>query len=110
MRKLRFDSKRTLKEQSEVLNVSLNTIYRWEHDLSVPRRAVLEKIADIYNVPVQYLLLDGEKDTNDEDRSFDDFENNPESQLLQIYRNLSRENKYKILGYVERLSIESFML
>jgi hypothetical protein len=48
--------KKTLKEESDIFNVSLNTIYRWEHDLNVPRKSVLSKIASYYDVPFSWLL------------------------------------------------------
>jgi len=54
--KLRIANKRTLKEESEIFNVSLNTVYRWEHNLCIPRKSALMRIAEFYNVSVEWIL------------------------------------------------------
>jgi len=56
LKNLRLRTGRTLEEQSEILGVSLTSIYRWEHDLAVPLQAVLIKISVVYNVPIGWLL------------------------------------------------------
>ena len=56
LRYLRIIMKKTLREQSEAFGTSINSLYRWEHDIVEPRRAVLEKMADYYCVPVEWLI------------------------------------------------------
>ena len=64
LKSLRIREKKTLKEQSEVFGVSLNTVYRWEHNLAVPRKSALIKMAVHYNVSIGW-LLDESVDTDD---------------------------------------------
>ena len=106
LRTLRQKTKRTLKEQSELFGVSLNSVYRWEHDLAMPKKSLLRKIADFYDVPFEWLLHGSvTEETADEITSASDG-NNIEKQLIRMFRNMSYNNKYKILGYVERLCIQ----
>jgi transcriptional regulator with XRE-family HTH domain len=103
LRKLRLDMKKTLSEQSGAFNVSINTIYRWEHDITVPRMPLMKKIADYYGVSLQWILSgDGLKSINGALLPKD----SAERQLLIMYRRLTEDDKYKILGYMECLYVE----
>jgi len=104
---LRKKSKKTLKETSEILNVTINTIYRWEHDLTIPRKGILQKMADYYQVSFDWLLSnDSGKDTNECYYCTSNAQNNLEQQLLAMFKELSEENKYRVLGYIERIYVE----
>ena len=106
LRLLRIDSKRTLKEQSGVFGVSLNTVYRWEHNLSMPRKIALNRIASHYKVSMGWLLL-GNDEAAKSDADSDNLPGNDiESQILKMCRQLSERSKYKVLGYVERIYVE----
>ena len=105
LRNLRAETKRTLKEQSEIFGVSLNSVYRWEHDLAMPKKSILRKMAEFYGVTFEWLLNGSLPEGNSECGSVHT-ECNTEKQLLRMFRNLSENNKYKILGYVERICIE----
>ena len=107
LKDLRLKNKKTLREQSIILGVSLNSVYRWEHSLAVPRKSILRKIADIYNVPLEWFLQENAEENKDEYESGAiPPENNIERQLLRMFRKLSENNQYKILGYVERVCVE----
>lgn len=105
LRNLRLSEKHTLKEQSEILGVSLNSVYRWEHDLTIPRKSILKAMADLYNVSLEWLLLESLGE-NVMDRTDEANMNNVEKQLVGTFRKLTESNKYKVLGYVEHMSIE----
>ena len=107
LRNMRRKMKRTLKEQSVTFGVSLNTVYRWEHDLAVPKKQMLEKIASYHEVPLEWLLQGSAgKEERIYDNSAPHVDDSTEQQLLRMYRKLSENNKYKILGYVERVYVE----
>ena len=108
LRKLRQRAGNTLKMQSELLGVSINTIYRWEHNLATPRAGVLKKMADYYNISLDWLNADGfvEEDASCAMKLSLPAEDD-EQQLLSMYRKLPNSCKYKILGYVERVYIEA---
>jgi len=108
LKDLRRNMKKTLKEESEIFNVSLNTIYRWEHDLVTPRKLVLLKIAAFYDVPLSWLIhgnSEEEKSNKYSDVSLDSGMN-IEQKIIKKIRNLSDNCKYKVLGYIERICIE----
>ena len=106
MKDLRRESKRTLREQSEIFDVSLNSVYRWEHDLVKPKKSLLRKMADFYGVSFDWLINgDGPKENSNFSMSIHHDSSN-ERQLLRMFRNLPGNSKYKILGYVERICVE----
>jgi len=102
LKKLRTDAKKTLKDESEIFGVSLNSIYRWEHNLCAPRRTVLKKVAEFYGVAFEWLLHggDSEKDPSATPDSIID------QKILRMIKRLSEQNKYRIIGYIERMSVE----
>ena len=107
LRKLRINMKKTLKEESELLNISLNTVYRWEHNLNVPRKSALKKIAYYYDVPFEWLVYGNSGEENIKcDGYILNAERNTEQKILKMLRELSENNKYKILGYIERMCEE----
>ena len=99
LRNLRLKTKKTLTEQSRILKVSMNSVYRWEHDLSIPRKPMLRKMADYYGVPLDWLLLEGASSS---------LVSEVEQDLLGMFRKLPDNNRYKILGYVERMYVEEY--
>jgi transcriptional regulator with XRE-family HTH domain len=107
LKNLRLKTKKTLQEQGEIFGVSLNSVYRWEHDLTVPRKSTLKKMADYYEVPLEWLLQEGGDDDQIEYvNSIPYPEDHIEQQLLKMFRKLSENKKYQILGYMERLYVE----
>ena len=99
LRNLRLKTRKTLQEQSEVLGVSMNSVYRWEHDLAVPRKSMLKKMADYYSVPLDWLLSEA---------SATSLAIEIEQNILKMFRKLADSSKYKILGYIERIYIEEY--
>lgn len=123
LKKLRLSVKKTLDEQSQVFNVALNTVYRWEHNLCIPRKSVLRKIAAYYNVPFEWILngsasgnryddisANGSENAEEESSKCDDCILNPEKNtdqiILRMLRKLPDKKKYKIIGYIERMCLE----
>jgi len=107
LKNLRVKMKKTLSEQSEIFGVSLNSVYRWEHDLVIPRKAVLKKMADFYGVSLGWLLSENEiEEAAYNDENGHQSEDGIERQLLFMFRKLAENKKYKILGYVERMCVE----
>ena len=99
LRNLRIKTKKTLTEQSRILKVSMNSIYRWEHDLTIPRKPMLRKMADYYGVPLDWLTTEGTSAS---------LVSEVEQNLLGMFRKLPDNNRYKILGYVERMYVEEY--
>jgi len=97
LRSLRLKTRKTLREQGVILGVSMNSIYRWEHNLTAPRRPKLIFIANYYNVPFEWLIA--------EDSSAS-VVSESELGLLSMFRQLPAQGKYKVLGYVERMALE----
>ena len=102
LRSMRRKNHMTLMEVSSELGVSLNSVYRWEHNLAVPRKEALNKMADIYQVPLKWLLYGVTAEDGGAMQQDDKFEQD----LLAICRKLSDSSKYKVLGYAERIWIE----
>ena len=99
LRNLRLKTRKTLHEQSKLLGVSMNSVYRWEHDLTIPRKGMLKIMADHYGVPLDWLLSE-----NSSASLVSEIEQN----LLGMFRKLPDHSRYKVLGYVERMCIEEY--
>ena len=99
LRSLRHKSKKSLQEQSKLLGVSMNSIYRWEHDLAVPRKPVLQLMADLYSVPLEWLVSESATAS---------LVNEVEQKLLNKFRKLMENSRYMVLGYVERMCVEEY--
>ena len=99
LRTLRLKTRKTLSEQSKILKVSMNSVYRWEHDLAMPRKPMLRLMADYYGVPLDWLLSESASAS---------LVSEVELNLLGMFRKLSDNNRYKVLGYVERMYIEVY--
>ena len=99
LRNLRQKTRKTLQEQSDLLGVSMNSVYRWEHDLAVPRKSMLKTMADFYAVPLDWLLSESAAASLVSD---------VEQRLLVMFRKLTDSNRYMVLGYVERMCVEDY--
>jgi len=106
LRSFRLKKKRTLKEQSEALGVSVNSVYRWEHDLALPRKSALKKMAATFGVTIERLLQGNSLDNVDRFSGSIYYDDNTEQQLLSMFRKLSEPDKYRLLGYIERICVE----
>ncbi|MCL2163194.1 MAG: helix-turn-helix domain-containing protein [Oscillospiraceae bacterium] len=106
LKNMRLRNRRTLKEQSVILGVSVNSVYRWEHDLALPRKSALVKMAKSYGISVERLLQGSIADADDGFGEAKLGEDNIEQHLLSMFRKLSYPDKYRILGHVERICVE----
>jgi len=82
----------TLKEQSEIFGVSINTIWRWEQGISKPRACNVKKIAHHYGITNEQLF---EESNLVHPKS--------EQQLLHVFRGLSPPNQAKVLNFIDGL-------
>ena len=94
LRVLRKKSRKTMSEKGVTLNVTMNTVHRWEIDSAVPRKTMLKKMADYYGVPVCWLLSETSSASLAEEA---------EKNLLTMFRAMPDNYKSKIIGFVERL-------
>ena len=94
LRNLRQKARKTLEEFGEALGVSVNTVYRWEHDKSYPRKYMLDAVAKYYSVTVEWLLSEN---TVARILSID------ENEILDTIRRLPEDNRNKVRGYMDSM-------
>ena len=94
LRVLRRKSKKTMSEKGVTLNVTMNTVHRWEIDSAVPRKTMLKRMADYYGVPVCWLLSE---------TSSASLTAEAEKNLLNMYRAMPDNYRKKVVGFVERM-------
>ena len=99
LRYLRVRTKKTISEQSKMLKVSMNSVYRWEHDLAVPRKLTLKLIAEHYGVPLDWLLSESASAS---------LASEIEQNLLKMFRKLSDNGRHRALEYAERMCIKEY--
>jgi len=107
LKKLRLNMKKTLAEAGEFFNVSLNSVYRWEHDLCIPRHSALKKMATFYGVSYEWLLTGSEKEVPAaSDGGAPAPQRSIEQKILKMVNKLSETSKYNVIGYIERMYME----
>ena len=99
LRNLRIKDKKTLHEQSVIFGVSVNSIYRWEHDLATPRKQLLRDMAEYYAVSLDWITSENTSAS---------LISGVEMKLLGMFRKLPDNSRYKVLGYVERIYVEDY--
>jgi len=118
LKELRVRGNKTLKEQSGIFGVSVNSLSNWEKDKTIPRKSKLEHIAAHYGIPVDFLQSDktetekAQKETDENDTPVNENENvnveiDPEQMLFDIIRKLPKYSQHRLLGYCEKLYLES---
>ncbi|MCL2425740.1 MAG: helix-turn-helix domain-containing protein [Oscillospiraceae bacterium] len=98
LRHLRLKTKKTLHEQGRILKVSMNSVYRCEHDIAVPRKSMLKKMADHFETPLDWLLSDIAAPSLARDL---------EETLLSIFRELPDVLKHKAIKLIEVIHSEA---
>ena len=107
LKKLRRGMKKTLRETSESFGMSLNTVYRWEHELSAPRKSALKKVAEFYGVSREWILTgEGGKENSECDGCPFNPGANVDQRILMMLRRLSENNKHKVIGYMDRIYLD----
>ena len=108
LRELRAQNNIRQRELSASIGVSINTIHRWECGYVIPNQENLLKLADYFGVSREWLLWGSTTNVSalkpDAGCAAD---TNNELMLLQMYRKLPGAHQYKILGYLERLCVET---
>ncbi|MDR0248420.1 MAG: helix-turn-helix domain-containing protein [Oscillospiraceae bacterium] len=56
IRSLRAGQGKTLRETGDIFGVKLNTVYRWEHNITAPRAVMLNKMSEHYGVPLEWFF------------------------------------------------------
>lgn len=102
----------TGEEVGNMLNVSKVAIYNWEKDIRSPSPDVIEKLANIYEVSIDYLIT-GKESTSTKDGYYRAPEaaeyakylrTRPEAKLLfSASRDMSKEDIEEVVNYIEYL-------
>lgn len=98
----------TLKEFSAALDVSINTVYRWEKGKTVPRISILRKIIDKFDLTSDYFF---ENEFSDDTNPLKDhllsqrLGGITEEVLVSGFNNLTFTKKYALIGYMTVLQV-----
>ncbi len=90
LKNLRTSKGNTQDDMAELLNIKRQTYSAYERGISVPDAATLSKLADYFDVTVDYLL---ERPNISSDAV----------EIVRIYVDLTQDNKAKVLEYAELL-------
>ena len=61
IKKLRIENNLTQKDISELVNVTFQTVSKWENDENEPDIATLRKLASVFGCSMDYLLSEDEE-------------------------------------------------
>lgn len=96
----------TLKEFAAKLNVSANTVSRWEQGESMPRRATLFRIEKLFQLADSYFIVDRKSDGSSAVKTVK-IQNRQEDEefalLLDRFHELDESKQNQLIGYLERL-------
>ena len=81
------------------MNISQSTIGMWESGKREPNFSTIQKLADYFNVSVDYLLGRTEEITATNETISE--LNIKEEEILEIFRKLNEEKQNKVIGYAE---------
>lgn len=96
LKSLRTERQMTLQELSERLGISRSTISMWERGYSMPRMEMLDKIADLFEIPVSDLTKPKKQGLNLQLFA----EPDPDKEILdRNYNNVNAAGKKKIVEY-----------
>ncbi|ERM18973.1 XRE family transcriptional regulator [Brevibacillus laterosporus PE36] len=112
LKELRAEKMITQEELAKALDIPESTIRRLESSDSLPRHERLEKIADFFNVSVDYLLgRDNDKTNTDSTDPFASVMNDPalseeDKNILNLIRNLPPNKKHLVKELLEAFKSE----
>ena len=98
LEKIRIENKKTQLEIAKELGLPPMTYNNYEKRRCEPNIETLCKLADLYNVSLDYLV----------DRNFNNqfgYLSNDEKDLISMYRNLNYQNKAILLGEAKAFAI-----
>ena len=111
LKSLRKNMELTGEEFGAKMNVSKPTVSLWESDKRTPNAEMLQKIANFFDVSVDYLLI-GKPNTTNDSYYYDtevaelaeQIKNDPELRiLLDAKRNLSKQDMKAIINITKSL-------
>ena len=111
LKSLRKNMQLTGEEFGAKMNVSKPTVSLWESDKRTPNAEMLQKIANFFDVSVDYLLI-GKPNTTNDSYYYDievaelaeQIKNDPELRiLLDAKRNLSKQDMKAIINITKSL-------
>lgn len=97
-------SGKSQKDVCEDLNFSSSTVSDWFSGKKYPRIGTLQILADYFNIKKSQLIEERTVDylVLNEPASY--YLSDSEDILLQLYRDLDKDNKSKLIGYAQALS------
>ena len=101
LKQLRISNKLYQKDVAEKIGVDRSTYVKYENGQSEPNFEILKRLADLFNVSIDYLL--GHDDKKKEPAKVDELDE-MRSKLLKIYNSASEEEKKVIFRIVETLA------
>ena len=101
IRELREEKNLTQQLLGEKLQTTTKNIYRWENELTEMSTSTLLRLADFFEVSVDYILC-RENDIGiiSLSNELTPFQNN----LLEVVNKLSRDDQFQVLGFAQALS------
>ncbi len=99
IRKLRLSKDITQKEIADKLNVSFQTVSKWENNINEPDLASLKKLANIFNCPIDFFFEDDEEKINNSLESISKEKENKE-EIKEESKEEVKETKPKRKEYV----------
>lgn len=102
IKELRLSKKLSQQQLAKILFVNQTAVSQWERGATTPNLQLLTKIADYFNVSIDYLIGN---DTNKKSPSIKEELTADEQKLLKSFRELNEEGQYILLSQAEALTL-----
>ena len=101
LKNLRKEKKLLQKDIAKLLGISVSTYSNWEQGKFEPDNASLQKLADYFNVSVDYLLgRESDSGIINTNANLAPIEND----VLTLFRKLNKQDQFKALGFLQALA------
>lgn len=91
LKQLRDEHNLSQYDLADKLNIKQSTIAMWENGTNKPRQATLIKIAEFFNVPVDYLLGREEKPSENS--------NDLSNKIMELFNRLDEKHQQQVIEY-----------
>lgn len=103
LKNLRREKGLTGQELGEIFNVTKTAISYWENSKTFPDELTLKKMAEFFDVSLDYLLGRTDK------RNLEEKSDSQENRMLKEFEGLSEESKKELEKYIKLLKIKDEM-
>lgn len=104
IKELRLEKGMSQQELAEIIHVTQQSVFKYEHDMSIPELDVLIACANYFDVSIDYLVNETDNPLKYDNYTLDNI-TSQERRLLDYYRRLNPQAQSSLLSFIEAFLI-----